>query len=193
MGKDKIGALLREDVDEFLSVECCENEMSMKKSTIQHQKAGLRVFAERHIIKNQIVRYYYGSLIYSDLTPGQHTAKWYGEGMMAVTVEAFCTWANRIPEMVTDRERKEHPVWIVAAQFCLMRYVNDERYFPGDTSGKAERVKIPRDNNVVFPQQHSPRTIAEFQDYALLAVETRRNIRVDEELFVDYENVYEFR
>lgn len=147
---------------------------------------------ERKLGKNHVVWYYYGSLVYADLTQAQHTAKRYGEGMMGVTVEAFFTWASRIPEMATDKEGKERPVWIVAALFCAMRYVKDGRYLPGDTSSQSERVKNPRENTIVFRQQHSPRTSGEFQDYGLLAVETLRNIRVGEELFVDYGNVYEF-
>lgn len=176
----------------LLAVECSAIGVTLKKSSIQHPNAGRGVFAARPIGKGTVVGYYYGSLVYEDLSAAGSRLKTYGENIMKVTKATFSKWANRLPETATDRNMVEHPVWIVPAPFCAMHFVKDGRYLSGDEAPEAEKLGKERKNNVEFYQTESPSSATSFRSYKILAVRALRNVRYGEELFVDYGNNYDF-
>lgn len=72
--------------------------------------------------------------MYEDLYQRQKTANSYSEHTTAVTLSTFENWTKQWLEIVIDRYQVEHPVWIVPASFCAMRYINEGLCFAGDVA-----------------------------------------------------------
>lgn len=51
----------------LLANECSKTGVSIRRSTIQHEKAGNGVFSSRNFGEKGVVGSYYGSLAYADL------------------------------------------------------------------------------------------------------------------------------
>lgn len=100
---------------------------------------------------------------------------------MQATRETVRKWSNWLPEMVKNRERKEHPVWIVPATCCAMQYINHGLYLPGNAAPELERVRQARKNNVEFYQTRSPDSESDLMSFCVLAIRGKRNIGFVEE------------
>lgn len=111
----------------LLAVECTSIVLTLKMSVVLHRDVGRNVFAVRPIGKISIVKYNYGSFVYKNLSSGGYSFKKYGESTMKVRKDTFLKWMNWPPEMAMDRNMVQHPVWMVPASFCAVRYMNDGR------------------------------------------------------------------
>lgn len=76
----------------LLAVECRVFGVKVKASNISHDRVECGVFSKRPFDPAQIVRYFYGTLVYSNLKTQKWVQKMYGEGIMSVIVEGFSTW-----------------------------------------------------------------------------------------------------
>lgn len=54
-------------MNSFHSAECEALEVNVRESTIQHKNEGREIFADQSIGKEEVVRCYYGSLVYEEL------------------------------------------------------------------------------------------------------------------------------
>ena len=82
-------------------------------------------------------------------------------------------------------------VFVIPAPFCVGGIINDPRYTPSDEDyGNTKRVA--RTANVEIPsvQANSSQALLYAQDK--LMVVAKRNIRANEELYIDYGNKYCF-
>lgn len=86
--------------------------------------------------KLDVVRNYYGFVVHANLTGELQKQKSYGEELIQLTDATLRKWANDVPENVTKTEGMQHRAWIVYVLFCAMRYINDIRYLPGETTLK---------------------------------------------------------
>lgn len=71
----------------------CDNE----ESSINHPLAGMGTFTAKRFGRAFIIMYYFGSLVYGNLSHRQHTKKTYGKDIMEVTREPFNKWTNKVP------------------------------------------------------------------------------------------------
>lgn len=163
----------------------------MRRSTIEHENAGKGLFASRKFGEREVIGSYYGSLVYADLGQELQSTKRYGEGYMEVTAESFRKWALDLNEKVSDSKGQTHSVWVVPAPFCAMRYINDPRYLQGDKAKLETRRVSPRRANVEF-KAASTKSRTDYRKHGVLQVVALRNIRVGEELFVEYGGKYMF-
>lgn len=90
------------------------------------------MFFSRPFGSELIVEYYYGTIVNLDLKTQKQIRKVYGDGVMSVTMDDFCTWAFKIPERFLNGTIKENSAWIVTARFSCMRFRNGSRYLPED-------------------------------------------------------------
>lgn len=63
--------------------------MNVREFTIIHKIAGRGLFADRRIGKEEVMEYYYGSVVYEDLLGNPGNMMVYGEEVMVVTVACF--------------------------------------------------------------------------------------------------------
>lgn len=75
---------------------------------------------------------YYGSFLYEYLSSDAAHFEAYGNSIMEIRKKTFLNWANRLPEMVKDKDIWQYLVWIVSGPFCKVLYAIDRRYFSGD-------------------------------------------------------------
>lgn len=69
-------------VEILVAVECEAPGMTLKKSLINHQQVGTRIFAAMGFGKGDVFGYYCGPLVYENMTWRQHTTKRYGEAFV---------------------------------------------------------------------------------------------------------------
>lgn len=68
--------------------------------------------------------------------------------------------ANDRPKSLTDRDAIHHNVWIVAAPFYAIRFINDTSYCSEDNGLEAERLTKPERKSSGFYKEnlrHCPR------------------------------------
>lgn len=111
---------------------------------------------------------------------------------MFVTVEIFLRSPNNLLETATDRTDNEHPMWVVAAPFRVLRYISDETYLRGDWTLESASLLKVRIDYVKFQQTCSPDSYVAFQSHGLLAAKAINGFKFKEELYVNYGNAYDF-
>ncbi|PXF46431.1 DNA adenine methyltransferase YhdJ [Gracilariopsis chorda] len=87
------GRMNLENMKSLLAMEAVQYGLGVGKSTIRHEKAGVGVFATRRIAAGEVVCYFYGTLVYHDLSNQKEVHKTYGEGVMGVTKDRFRKYA----------------------------------------------------------------------------------------------------
>lgn len=70
-----------------LTLSASAQRISMEKSTMLHPDAGLGLFASRELIEGEVIGYYYGSVVNSNLTKERQTKKAYWKRIMQVTLK----------------------------------------------------------------------------------------------------------
>lgn len=69
-------------------------------------------------------------------------------------------------------------LWIGAALFCAMRYIDEGRYLAGNEARELDRVRIECKDNVELYQTSSPGRLADFQDHPFLAIQALRSLDI---------------
>ena len=139
-------------------------------------------------VKGDIIGYYYGSLVYGDLGAKRRLHKKYGTGILSVSTPEFDRWAMKISYQFADADSNMYEGFVVAAPFCVCRYLNDPRYLPGEDVPKAKK----RVDNAVFKAKRTARWNRDFEMYDALQVVAKTDIRIGEELCVNYGAEYNF-
>lgn len=89
----------------------------------------------------------------------------------------------KLSEIVTDKKRRRHSVWVVSAPFRALPYISDPRYLPGNEESRGRRRLSRRKVNVAFKSAAS-KSRAEHRKQEVLHVITLRIVNVGEELLV---------
>lgn len=159
------------DKEKLLAIKGQALVMTLKKALIFHLQAGIGIFAGRRFEKGDDVGSYYGSLVSHIMTQRQHTTNRYGEAFMQVTRETCHKCPSWILDTMKDQDRKEYLVRIVPVQFCVMQYIYDGRYLPGDTAPELERIRQAQKNSVVkLYQTQSADSASDLTSYRILAI-----------------------
>jgi len=176
------------DPQMLLAHECSKMGVQVRPSEIKSEHAGLGLFAARPFGAEEIVGYYYGSLLYLDLLHSRNRRKVVGKGFMKVNESIFAKWALEITDpggmMVNN---KKMSVWIVPGPMCAVRYINDPRYLPSDRTPKSKRSRAP---NVEFFREDNTFSANQVALHTVQCVKTLRNIAVGEEFYLDYGSDY---
>lgn len=177
------------DPEALLSAECTATNTYVKTSKIRHKNAGLGLFAGNIFGKGECIGHYYGTIVYKDMGNPACRVKTFGEGMYAVSKEAFLrNGMFAQSHRLTDRNGRKHPFWISPVHFCAGRFMNDPRYITGDldiaVKGKPE---ARRANVKILPTEVDP---VHFSLFSMIAI---RNIAKGEELYASYGEDYLFR
>ena len=166
--------------------------ISIRKSSIQHPKVGLGVYTNKPISSGETVGFYYGTLVYGNLATKHRLHRRYGMGVLSVTADDFEKWAAKISgKQFTDAESRKYDGYICPAPFCTMRYINDPRYLPGGNETKPK--KNPRTANVEFAVDPRTRYNRDFEQYYAVGIVAKRDIAVNQELFMEYGDDYNFQ
>lgn len=73
-----------------------------------------------------------------NVTRKRRRTKRYTERAMWVTVKTFGRCKNKLPGKLMDRNGIVYKMWIDPALFSAMRYTDDAKLLPGDTTSEAE-------------------------------------------------------
>lgn len=176
----------------LLAVGRCHTVAMFGRSCFAQIYGGWEVLAARPLGRKSIIGYWYGSLVYEVLSSSFSQFKMYGENTMNFTTDAFSKWAVRLPETASGRTLVQHPVWEVPAPFRAKHYVNDGIFLLGDEAPDGKKQRKEGMNNVGPYQIASKSSAASFRSCKLLAVRVLPNSKYGEELFVNYDNNYEF-
>ena len=178
------------DPNVLLSFELSRLNLEVRPSSISG--AGNGLFATRAFAERELVGYFYGTLVYEDLsTASGHRPSVYGEGSMAVPVKEFQKWCLQLRMTGPDG----NPIWIYPAPFCAMRYINDARYLVGEPGRPtddrlAQNPHVYRQNNVEFFDPSHKNNRSDIGRYTLVRVRTLSKIKAGDELLVDYGSGY---
>lgn len=182
------------DMNAVRAAECLALGVSIKKSSIQHPSAGLGLYAETGFGEKEVIGFYYGSLVYKALDGiSDNSQKVYGEGPFSVSVARFKKYAMQIgyKKNDTDDIESEKPVWVVPAPCCVVQFVNDARYLPGDKeSGLLGSNRRKNNCRIVCVGKM---TLSGLERYDYLMCVAMRNISAGEELYMSYGGKYDFR
>lgn len=175
-----------------MAAECQAQGIYVQRSTIKHKDAGFGLFAGNDFGSGEVICYYCGSLVYSNLSGKQQHHRTYGEGIMGVTVKEFETWAIQMDHPCRSLEGDGRAVWVVPATFWAVRYINDPRYLSGDREPSHSRQNTPIQANTMFSMTSTPTTVQLFTDFTLISIVAKKNIRRNEESFRSYGPDYIF-
>ena len=181
------------DYKHLLSAECSAMGVLVQRSNIKHASAGLGVFADKNLGEGQLVGWYYGSLVYSDLSGLPQKYKTYSEGIMCVTVDDFEKWSMVVDHEVVARNGVRHKVFIVPAPFCAMRYINDPRYLDRDAEKLLETEKRKANVRYILDNATANGNAMDVASHTMIRVVASRNISKGDELYADYGSEYKFR
>lgn len=106
-----------------MALDSSAQRITGKKSTISNSGAGLEVFASRTIGNDEVVEYYYGSVVYVKLHKVRKKRNTCGEGVTQVTPETIRQCTNELMETPIDEDGTGHKLWTVSARICAMSYI----------------------------------------------------------------------
>lgn len=96
----------------FCRTRAAAPEVSIRRSTVCHDKAKSSSFACRNIAEKDMAWSYYGSLAYAHLGKKSQMTKRYGKWCMEVMAKPICSCALEMSDVATDNERQKHQVWV---------------------------------------------------------------------------------
>jgi len=136
------GFLNTMDPATLVGVEASALRLMVKRSNINHPKAGRGVFAMREFGEGEVVAELYGTLVYEDLGKRKATTKTYGSGILGVRKGRFseysarlareleATQVRRCEDGTEETYKKSVPVFIAPARWCeYCGYSECERAF----------------------------------------------------------------
>lgn len=75
----------------MLANERCRSEVTVRRSRIEPESAGNGLFADRSFVKRDVIRSYYGSLVYAELGQSLYSRKSTREVYMEVAAKSLRT------------------------------------------------------------------------------------------------------
>ena len=126
-------------VNDLLQVEGASYNVVVAPSTIKHPMAGKGLFAGRSFDVDDVICYYYGTLVYTDLENETSKTRLYGDaGLMGVSGSRFRHYAMQVKtsgtafNAVQNFRHGERSVFVVPPPFFVGSYINYYRYEAGD-------------------------------------------------------------
>ena len=185
------GHLQSTPMEVMTSIDGSTSGLCLGKSTVKHFEAGNGVFAMRKFRVGEVVGFYYGCIVFDDLSARSQVTKRYGEeGCLGVTVREFRKYqveVNLYSTGIVIGNQTVTKAFIVPAEFCICREINDPRYLQEDEEFLTSRLdhNSRRKANVKLTTLRV-RYVLELVPHTLVKVECIRDIAEGEELFLDY-------
>lgn len=114
------------------------------------------------------------------------------ESVLQLAIKKFLKGVNKLSGKVLKKDGLDCRVWRVPEPFCAMRCINDARYMSKDTTLEAGRLSKLWESNVQFLRGwllSFPKNLTSFRS---LNVKALRNLALNEELLLYYENKHNF-
>ena len=178
------------DPNILLGMEAAKLGLIVCNSSIKSPNARRGVRTLRSFKKGEPICSFYGTLAFTSWEKWDENAE-YGTGLLLVTKERFKKYGMEMQTVVQGVSTSKLVVFVIPAPFCVGSIINDPRYTPSDEDyGNTKRAA--RTANVEIPsvQANSSQALLYAQDK--LMVIAKRNIRANEELYIDYCNKYCF-
>lgn len=151
-------------------------------SSLQHADADFILIATQRLAEEEPVRYYYGTLVYSDESTIFDWNKTYGENKTALIETYYKEYAIQSDVGTAKCHGHPHNLWDASAKFCCIQYIYNQRHL---ISMKQPLLKNAQQTaNVKFDE-----TLMVGSDKTRsnkIAIRSIRNISPCEELFVNY-------
>ena len=157
-------------------------------SLIKHERAGVGVFASKDIVVDNIVCYFYGTILYKE--PMKKT---YGSGIMGVHPFRFSKYAMQVQNTLKDNNGVVHDrIFVCPAPLCIAGFINDAKYLEGDEEYRKRNLPTRRTTNVIIDSKPTKKFIyrSTLQDYEFFTVRALKHIKAGEELYISYGNEY---
>lgn len=193
--------LQRIPISELVAIESAAYNVYVAKSLIRHPHSGQGLFASKPFDTGDVICFYYGTLVYTDLSNRKSKTKRYADtGIMGVSVERFDHYALQVRtsgqafDSVTDYRYGDRSVFVVPPPFCVGSYVNDYKYDEKDeerpADGDISSLPNARSPNVAIQQVPRPVSSPEkIRDTDFLPVVALKQINRGDELYADYDRV----
>lgn len=117
----------------------------------------------------------------------------YGEALMSVSVYKLKTYALHISLHLNKRKRWIHHVWTVPVMFNPVRFINDPRYLRSGNTAWIVQDSNRRKADVKFVQNLYPGSYSDLKRRDIEYARKAWYFEWEEELFVNYGLVYNFR
>lgn len=162
------------------------------ETTIEHDLASMGCFAEDHFEMRKMIKYFSGTLSYSNCDGDKVMKCRYEKGLMPVSEEESQVCALQISDDVKDTSRKSYPAWIARVSFHALCNINDSWGFDRDwnprTVGKADR----REENKGFLQTTIQESRSRLKRRNIMCDRTLQKVEGGEELFADKWYLFQF-
>lgn len=156
----------------------------LKKTTIPHRESELGLFSACAHGKKMTIGYYYGSWFMRTVTTEWYNMKTYGKVVMQVTTETFLKQEKVLREMATEKDGTITKMLVVEKPFCATVYMNESRYWVGDTTLGIEGLNNPKKKNVQFLKCRSLSSSNGHRSISLFSVVPLHYMAVGEDLQV---------
>lgn len=164
--------------------------LGVSRSLIKHKDAAVGVFARRTILPNEVVCYFYGTLVYQDMS-GMNKYTQYGTGIMSIRPKRFSRYAIELDTSVNDTNHVlKKSIYICPAPFCIGGHINDPSYRKDDEDYKSRNAKSARRANVIAKPVANYVHRSELRSYGCLEITCTQTIKPNEELYMSYGNSY---
>ena len=163
------------------------------KSTIKQEYAGNGVFAGKEFMKDEVVCYFYGAIVYEIVQDRVEDEK-YSCRSIPTNLARFEQYALEFftQVLIPGEENKKHEkFFMLPASFCIGGYINDPRYLENDFEYKNRNQQGARKANVYLEPTELDISIRRLTKYSLLKVRAIGTVSEGEELFLDYGKSYQ--
>lgn len=104
----------------------------------------------------------------------------------SVSKAQFQKYCANCSHQYTESDVTKNKAWIVAASWCIKRYINDSHFLPSDKSWPSERLNNPRTPTCALVQNRNVRKDAAPTSYNTLEIRSIFPIAIEQERFIDY-------
>lgn len=118
----------------LIASECEALSVSVQQSTIRNTRASLVLFASKILGNGAVIIYYYGSLVYSNLSSRTQQHRTYWEGFMGMRVDKFEKCDIQLDRPCLRLDGKGREVWVIffPAKLCPEGNIKGPRYLTVD-------------------------------------------------------------
>lgn len=120
------------DQGTLLAVKYGAHSLLVIQSSIRHEQARLGVISQSPFRSSEIIDYYYGNIVCSDMQGQLGEWKRYGKDIIEVNMRMPEKWSLKVPMLVEDMDGVKTSVWIMSAPFCIIKFVKHARLLPAD-------------------------------------------------------------
>lgn len=147
------------EVCSLIVVDCGTFGAKIETSNNSRDRVGCGVVSVQSFDAEEVVWYYYGRLVYSNLTTEKRVRERCGDVGLFIAVDDFLHERSKLPETFLAHAGKKRSAWKVSACLCCTQFTSDSGFLPGDTVTEIHRRMQPGENNISFLQLSSQQRV----------------------------------